>query len=130
MKTLVYNIHGFDKPTLLGFDIEENKQLVTETNIVYTSFEDLCEKSDVISIHCPLNSVTKYLFNTILFSKMKRGAVLINTARAGIINTTDLMDAIEKPIFFNDHSTTKISDTLFLKLKSYPTVSITDIKPF
>jgi len=137
-------MHGFGCK-LLGFDIEENKQLITETNIVYTSFESFCEKSDVISIHCPLNSATKYLFDKSTFLKMKHGMVLINTARGGIINTVDLMEAIdngivkaagldvyeaEKPIFFNDHSSTKISDNLFMKLRSYPNILITGHQAF
>lgn len=137
-------MHGFGCK-LLGFDIEENKLLITETNIEYTSFENLCEKSDVISIHCPLNSATKYLFNKTSFSKMKPGMMLINTARGGIIHTVDLMDAVdngivaaagldvyeaEKPIFFDDHRTTKITDALFLKLRSYPTILITGHQAF
>lgn len=137
-------MHGFGC-TLLGFDVKENKQLIAETNIAYTSFESLCQKSDVISIHCPLNNATKYLFDKTSFSKMKRGMVLINTARGGIINTADLMDAIdkgivsaagldvyeaEKPIFFDDHTSTKIADVLFLKLRSYPTILITGHQAF
>jgi D-lactate dehydrogenase len=137
-------MHGFGC-TLFAFDIEESKQLIGETNIAYTSFQSLCEKSDVISIHCPLNSDTKYLFNKTSFSKMKPGMTLINTARGSIVNTVDLLDAIdkgivaaagldvyeaEKPIFFDDHSTTKISDALFLKLRSYPTILITGHQAF
>lgn len=131
--------------TLLAFDIEENKELKAETNIVYTSFESLCTASDVISIHCPLNNATKHLFNKTSFSKMKRGITLINTARGGIINTVDLMTAIddgivaaagldvyeaEKPIFFNDHRNTTITDDLFLKLRTYPTILITGHQAF
>jgi D-lactate dehydrogenase len=137
-------MHGFGC-TLLGFDIEENKQLMAETNISYTSFENICEKSDVISIHCPLNSKTKYLFNKTAFSKMKQGLTLINTARGLIINTVDLIDALdkgivvaagldvyeaEKPIFFKDHKNVKISDELFLKLRSHPNILITAHQAF
>ena len=76
---------------------------------------------------------------------MKKGVVFINTARGGIVNTLDLMDALderiisaagldvyenEKPIFFNDHTDSKIKDELFEKLRSYPNVLITGHQAF
>lgn len=130
---------------LLGYDIEINNELVQSTNIKYTSLEELCELSDVISINCPLNEQTKYLFNKTLFSKMKKGVVFINTARGGVVNTVDLIEAIdlgiigaagldvyenEKPIFFFDHTNSPINDDLFLKLKSYDNVLITGHQAF
>ena len=130
---------------LLGYDIEINDELVQSTNIKYTSLEELCMQSDVISINCPLNEQTKYLFNKTLFSKMKKGVVFINTARGGVVNTVDLIEAIdlgiigaagldvyenEKPIFFFDNKDTPINDELFLKLKSYDNVLITGHQAF
>lgn len=130
---------------LLGYDIEQNKELINETNIVYTSLEKICKNSDVISVNCPLNQTTKYMFNKNTFSLMKKGVVFINTARGGIVNTLDLMDALderiisaagldvyenEKPIFFNDHTDSKIKDELFEKLRSYPNVLITGHQAF
>ena len=130
---------------LLGYDIETNNELVQSTNIKYTSLEELCERSDVISINCPLNEQTKYLFNKILFSKMKKGVMFINTSRGGVVNTVDLIEAIdlgiigaagidvyenEKPIFFFDHTNTTINDDLFLKLKSFDNVLITGHQAF
>jgi D-lactate dehydrogenase len=102
-------------------------------------------QSDVISINCPLNADTKYLFYKALFSKMKKGAVFINSARGGIVNTKDLMEALdngtvsfagldvyenEKPIFFYNHSDKKIEDELIEKLRSYPNVLITGHQAF
>src|SRR5262249_1017119 len=49
------------------------------------SFDGLLEISDFISLHAPLNDATRRLFNADVFRKMKKGALLINTARGGLI---------------------------------------------
>lgn len=137
-------MHGFGC-NLLGYDIEVNYQLIKDTKIKYISFNDLCKQSDVISVSCPLNTATKYMFNKNAFEQMKKGVVFINTARGGIVNTIDLIDALdngiiaaagldvyeyERPIFFSDHTTSAISDELFLKLRSYQNVLITGHQAF
>ncbi len=60
----------------------------------YTSFDELCRQSDIISINCPLNSKTLYMFDRNRFETMKNGVIIINTARGEIIKTTDLYDAL------------------------------------
>jgi D-lactate dehydrogenase len=137
-------MHGFGCK-LLAYDIDVNKELIKEIQIEYVSFENVCKQADVISISCPLNTYTKYMFNKSTFSIMKKGVVLINTARGSIVNTKDLMEALdegtisfagldvyenEKPIFFNNHSNKKIEDELFEKLRSYPNVLITGHQAF
>ena len=52
------------------------------------------KECDVISIHCPLTPESKYLFDKQTMSQMKQGALLINSARGGIINEADLLDAL------------------------------------
>lgn len=59
------------------------------------SFEDLIALADVVSIHVPLNDKTQELFNAEVFSKMKKGAVLVNTSRGKVINEGALVDALE-----------------------------------
>jgi glyoxylate reductase len=59
------------------------------------SFEDLIAFSDIISIHVPLNDRTHKLFNTEVFSKMKKGAILVNTSRGKVINQEALIDALQ-----------------------------------
>ena len=51
--------------------------------------------SDIVSIHVPLLDSTKDLINKDAFAKMKNSAILINTARGPIVNTDDLLEAIE-----------------------------------
>jgi D-lactate dehydrogenase len=130
---------------LLGYDSIENKELISQTNINYTSLEELCRQSDVISVHCPLNTKNKYMFNKSNFSIMRKGVFFINTARGSIVNTNDLIQAIEnktigaagldvyeneKDIFFRNHLNNVIIDDLFNKLRSFPNVLITGHQAF
>ena len=62
------------------------------------SMEDLLRQSDVVSIHAPLNKRTNRMFNTQLFNQMKRGSVLLNTARGPIVDLDALYDAMKKDI--------------------------------
>jgi len=57
-------------------------------------FEDMLGAADVISIHCPLNEETQGLFDRRTLRAMKPGAVLVNTARGGIVVEQDLADAL------------------------------------
>ncbi len=61
----------------------------------YADFETLLEKSDIISVHCPLNSETEHIFNKDTFAKMKQGSYFINTARGGVMVEDDLKNALE-----------------------------------
>ncbi|GCF94062.1 lactate dehydrogenase [Enterococcus florum] len=63
--------------------------------IDYVSFEEMMEKSDIISIHIPLMKESEYLFSADAFAKMKKGAMLVNTARGKIIDTEALISALE-----------------------------------
>jgi glycerate dehydrogenase len=58
------------------------------------SFRHLLQSADVISLHCPLTPETQNMFNREALQAMKPGAVLINTARGGIVNEQDLADAL------------------------------------
>jgi D-lactate dehydrogenase len=70
-------MHGFGCK-LLAYDPVENKELMPQTDISYVTLDDLCKNSDVTSVHCPLNSATKYMFNATTFSLMKKGMTFIN----------------------------------------------------
>jgi glycerate dehydrogenase len=59
------------------------------------SFNDVIKHSDVISIHCPLTSETTNLISKTELKLMKDSAVIINTARGGIINESDLIEALQ-----------------------------------
>ena len=60
------------------------------------SFDELLRQSDVLSVHSVLSSETKEIFNKAVFSKMKPTSIFINTARGGIHNEPDLIEALNK----------------------------------
>jgi glyoxylate reductase len=60
----------------------------------FVSFEELLLQSDVLSVHCALTDKTRGIFNKNAFIKMKSNSIFINTARGGIHNEQDLLDAL------------------------------------
>lgn len=66
--------------------------------IKHVSFLNLLKNSDIITIHAPQNKQTEHLFNMKNFKKMKKSALIINTARGKIINQKDLISALKLKI--------------------------------
>lgn len=64
-------------------------------NVKPVSFDELLSTSDIVSVHCPLNSESENMFNNETFNKMKKGALFVNTARGGVMSEQDLFDALE-----------------------------------
>lgn len=58
------------------------------------SFDELLAQSDILSVHCALSAETKGIFDKTAFEKMKPGAIFINTARGGVHNEADLLEAL------------------------------------
>ena len=77
-----------------------NEKAERELGAVYVSFDELLAGSDVLSVHTALTPETKGTFDAKAFARMKPGAVFINTARGGIHNETDLIEALEKNIIW------------------------------
>lgn len=132
-------MHGFGCQ-LLGYDLEENKTLVDQYNLRYTTLDDLCAKADIISLHVPLNTETHHLIDEELIYKMKDHVILINTARGAVINTEDVIAGLksrkiaalgmdvyenEKQVFFIDHSLNIPDDNVLIQLNALPNVLIT-----
>ena len=66
-----------------------------DSRVEFVSLDTLLEQSDIISLHCPLTEESKLLMNEAAFSKCKNGAVLINTARGGLVDENALKNAVE-----------------------------------
>jgi lactate dehydrogenase-like 2-hydroxyacid dehydrogenase len=130
---------------IIAYDIEENTVLQHEILISYKTLEDVCAASDILSVHATLNESSYNLFDKTTFSLCKKGMIFINTAHGKFVNTEDLIEAIdnkilaavgldvyekEDSIFFKDHTEAPITDTIFLKLRSYPNVMITGHQGF
>ncbi len=124
---------------VLAYDIKESLAL-KEKGIDYKGLDDTLKHSDIISLHCPLTPQTQHLINRNTLSKIKQGAMLINTSRGALINTSDVIDALksgklgylgldvyeqEENLFFKDLSESLIPDELILRLMSFYNVLIT-----
>lgn len=76
-------------------------------NVKMVSLDELLSTSDIVSVHCPLNSESEHMFNRETFAKMKKGALFVNTARGGVMVEQDLFDALE-----SEHLGGALIDTL------------------
>jgi glycerate dehydrogenase len=65
-------------------------------DVTFTPHDDVIAQSDVISLHCPLLAATRNLIDIHAFRKMKRNALLINTARGGLVDEAALIQALDE----------------------------------
>ena len=89
--------NGFEM-NVIAYDIFKNKKLEKELDFKYASFGYLMKNSDIITLHCPYNKHTHHLINKDNIKKIKKGALLINTARGALIETDALVEALDKGI--------------------------------
>ncbi len=78
----------------IAFDINPEKQLADLIGFDYVSFDQLLLHSDVLSVHVPYNEKTHHLVDAEALAKLPKGAIVINTARGGIIEAQALIDAL------------------------------------
>lgn len=79
---------------ILGYDLYENNELISNYNLEYTSLNNLLKNSDFISIHAPLTKENYHLINDEKFDLMKKEAIIINTSRGELIDTNALYKAL------------------------------------
>jgi D-3-phosphoglycerate dehydrogenase len=83
------------KMKVVGYDPYLLKEVAEKKGVDLVSLDELLSRSDFISVHTPLTDETRNLIDKNAFAKMKKGLILINCARGGIINEKDLYDAIK-----------------------------------
>jgi len=131
--------------TVIAYDPYPNAA-AEEHGIVYVdTLEELLAISDIISLHCPLNKDTDYIINDNTLSLTKKGVVLINTSRGGLIDTYALIRALksghvaavgldvyerESSYFFADSSAKVIADDSFARLLTFYNVFMTGHQAF
>lgn len=102
--------------------------------------DEVLEKSDILSLHCPLTPETHHLINQDTLKKMKKGAMLVNTGRGKLVNTAAVIKSLredhlgslaidvyeeEEKLFFRDLSDYVIRDDQIAQLMIFPNVLIT-----
>lgn len=93
-KAMVPRAHAFGM-SVCGFDpLVRDPRGCADLGVAQVGFEELLAESDVVSLHCPLTAETHRLFDLRVFGRMKRGAILINTARGGVVDEGGLWAAL------------------------------------
>ena len=130
---------------VIAYDSYPNRELSKEVGFDYVSFDELLERSDLISLHCPLTETTQHMIYKDTINQMKRGVILVNTSRGGLINTEDLITGIkynkfhavaldvyeeESDLVFEDHSNSILEHTTTARLLSFPNVILTSHQGF
>ena len=102
-RLLVKRLSGFEVK-VLGFDPMLNEEQAAAMGVKLCSVEEIFAQADIISLHIPENDKTRGMVNEALVSTMKKGAVLVNCARAGIIdeNAIRALKAEKELLFCND----------------------------
>ena len=137
-------MNGFGCRILLYDKIVDN-ELKNKYNVVYKDYETLLKESDIITLHVPLTTETKYLINKNCISKMKKGVMLINTSRGALINTKEVIESLktgqigylgidvyeeESGLFFEDRSEEILQDDMIARLMTFKNVLITSHQAF
>lgn len=111
----------------------------------YIGVDELLACSDVVSLHCPLLDETHHIVDAAALARVKRGCVLVNTSRGGLVDTEAAVQALktgqlgglaidvyeqEASLFFQDLSSTIITDDVIQRLVSFPNVIVTGHQAF
>jgi D-lactate dehydrogenase len=129
---------------LLGFDVHHSPEF-EKLDGRYAEADEIQAKADIISLHCPLTPQTHHIVNARMLARVKRGALLINTSRGGLVDTEAVIEALksgqlggiaidvyeqEATLFFKDLSSTVIRDDVIQRLVSFPNVIVTGHQAF
>lgn len=82
----------------IAYDPFVADEVFEQAGVERVTFDELLAQSDMISVHTPLMKETFHMFSTEQFKKMKKGSVIVNTARGGVIDQEALMDAMDEGI--------------------------------
>jgi D-lactate dehydrogenase len=130
--------------TVVAYDIVKNPVCEAQ-GVTYMPLDNVLEASDIVTLHCPLTPETHHLIDQDAIGRMKRGAMLINTSRGGIVDTKAVVDALkdgtighlgldvyeeEEALFFEDLSNCVIQDDVFERLLMFPNVLVTGHQGF
>lgn len=130
--------------TVLGHDTHPDPAF-EQSGGRYVPVRELLAGSDVISLHCPLTEETHHIVDAASLAQVKRGAILVNTSRGGLVDTEAAVQALksgqlgglaidvyeqEASLFFQDLSSTIITDDVIQRLVSFPNVIVTGHQAF
>lgn len=83
---------------VVAFDVKQDVQFAEKIGLKYVPLDELLANSDIITLHAPYNKYTHHMINKNNIKLVKKGAVLINTSRGGLVETAALVEAIDSGI--------------------------------
>jgi D-3-phosphoglycerate dehydrogenase / 2-oxoglutarate reductase len=92
---VLQHLQGFGLPKILLNDTSQNHDLDQTSNIEWVDKDTIYQKADIVTIHTPLTTQTKNMVKKEQLLSMKEDAIIINTARGGIINEQDLYEVMK-----------------------------------
>ena len=125
---------------ILAYDVVRNNP-----HAEYVEPDELFRRSDIISLHCPLNPQTRHIIDGNSIAQMKKGTFIVNTSRGGLIDSEDLLDGLlseklggacldvyeeESDLFYEDKSQTIVKDNVLSRLICLPNVIVTSHQGF
>ncbi len=143
-KVLIRILQGFGM-RILGYDIYPDHDFAAAHNLEYVSLDTILRESDIISLHCPLTKDNYHLINADAIQRMKKGVMIINTGRGGLIDTEALIEGLkshqvasagldvyeeEGEYFYEDVSDAIIEDDVLARLLSFNNVLLTSHQAF
>jgi len=129
---------------VLAYDSMQNKECV-DMNVEYVTLEEIYHRSDIITLHIPLTKDTHHIISDHALAQMKKGVMIINTSRGGLIDTKSVIGGLktgkigflgldvyeeEGDLFFEDLSGKIIHDDVFTRLLAFPNVIMTGHQAF
>eukprot|EP00177_Eucheuma_denticulatum_P003376 GFKZ01006109.1.p1 GENE.GFKZ01006109.1~~GFKZ01006109.1.p1 ORF type:complete len:343 (-),score=36.68 GFKZ01006109.1:552-1580(-) len=124
---------------VIAYDVRQSKE-AKEIGVEYVTLDQLWQRSDIISMHCPLLPATRHMINEDAVNRMKKGVILINTSRGELVDMDALINGLrsktigacamdvvegEEGLFFDDHSGEILDNERISKLVSFPNVVLT-----
>ena len=143
-KVLVRMLSGFGM-TILGYDPYPDEEFALVNAMQYVTLDELFQRSDIITLHCPLTPETRYVINAESIAKMKDGVMIVNTGRGQLIDTNALIEGLksrkigsaaldvyeeEGNYFYEDTSDAVIVDDTLARLLSFNNVYVTSHQAF
>jgi len=129
---------------ILAYDIAQNPECVA-LGARYVTLDELWAQSDIVTLHAPLTSKTRYMIDAATIAKMKPGVMIVNTSRGALVDTFALIEGLksgkvgyvgldvyeeEEQLFFQDLSSHVITDDVFARLLTFPNVLVTAHQAF
>lgn len=136
-ETVIRDLSGFGCK-ILAYDLYEKESV--KKYATYTDLDKLLQESDIITLHMPANESNYHMIDKTAIKKMKKGVLIVNTARGALINSNDLiegiecgkvggaaLDVVEKELglYYNDLRSEVLDNRELAILKSFPNVVVT-----